>query len=62
MEGEGEGECSTNNKNPGPDIAVQIRKAKAAKPPESSYLFEISRLKEREFLPDLTFCFSLVLG
>ena len=52
-------------KNPGTDfgqINLMIRKAKAAKPLESSYLFEIFRLEESEFLSHATLYSSLVLG
>ena len=41
---------------------LKIRKAKAAKPLESSYLFEIFRLKESEFLSLLVSYSSLELG
>ena len=53
-----------NNKNPETDIGVQLedQKSKAAKPLESSYLYEIFRLKEREFLSHPTLYSSLVLG
>ena len=41
-----------NNKSPETDIGVQPKdqKSKAAKPLESSYLYEIFRLKKSEFL------------
>ena len=55
--------CSRNNKNPETDIGVQPedQKSKAAKPLESSYLYEIFRLKDSEFLSYPTLYSSLVL-
>ena len=52
-----------NNKNPETDIGVQPedQKSKAAKPLESSYLYEIFRLKESEFLSHPALYSSLVL-
>ena len=53
-----------NNKNPVTDIGVQPedQKSKAAKLLESSYLYEILRLKESNFLSHLILYSYLVLG
>ena len=56
--------CTINNKNPETDTGDQPedQKSKPVKPLESSYLYEVFRLKGNKFLSHPALYSSLVLG